>query len=380
MGSTTGHTRRGTGGCDGRSADVALQVQIAKNLPGFSLEVEFAADHAPLSILGPSGAGKSMLLRCVAGLVKPDRGRITLGDEIFYDGERRVHAPAPRRRLGLLFQHYALFPHRTVEENIAFGLRHLPPKERAARVVTLVERTHVSGLEHRYPRELSGGEQQRVALARALATEPKALLLDEPLSALDTHLRSQMEALLQETIASYERPTLLVTHNIEEAYRLGAHLLVLSRGRVAAFGPKEEIFRHPPSREVAQLTGCKNFSRARAVSENMVEALDWGCRLRVAQAISRPPAYVGIRAHHIDYTESSNASPSEENTFPCWLVRSSETPFRITLYLRMHRPAGDSADFHLQAEVFKEKWQRFRDRPLPWHVRLSPESLFVVPE
>jgi molybdate transport system permease protein len=288
--------------------------------------------------------------------------------------------PARERGLGLLFQHYALFPHRTVAENIAFGLSHLPPRDRVARVRSLVERVHVSGLEKRYPHELSGGEQQRVALARALAIEPKALLLDEPLSALDTHLRSQVEALLQETFASFQRPTLLVTHNIEEAYRLGEQLLVLSRGRVAAFGGKEEIFRHPPSLEVARLTGCKNFSRVRPISENTVEALDWGCQLRIAHSIPRPPAFVGIRAHHIEFAESSNAHSPEENTFPCWLVRSSETPFRITLYLRFDRAPENDAEFHLQAEVFKEKWQGFRSRPLPWHVRLSPDSLFLLPE
>jgi molybdate transport system permease protein len=365
---------------------MALEVQIEKKLPDFTLEASFKADSAPLSILGPSGAGKSMLLRCIAGLSAPDRGKISLDGEVFYDSERRVQMTARKRRLGLLFQHYALFPHRTVEENIAFGLPALPAKQKEECVATLVKRTQVAGLERRYPRELSGGEQQRVALARALATEPKALLLDEPLAALDTHLRSQMEALLQETFAGGDRPTLLVTHNIEEAYRLGAQLLILSRGRIASWGAKEEIFRHPPTQEVARLTGCKNFSRARMVAENVVEAIDWGCRLRVKQTTGRPAAFVGIRAHHIDYAESAGAGATvgtvagTENTFPCWLARSSETPFRITLYLRLHETPRDSSDFHLQAEVFKEKWQRFRDRPLPWHVRLSPDALFVMPE
>jgi ABC-type sulfate/molybdate transport systems ATPase subunit len=365
---------------DGRGAEMTLEVQIVKKLPDFTLEVAFTVDHAPLGILGPSGAGKTMLLRCIAGIVRPDRGRIALDGQVFFDSELRIHTPARERRLGLLFQHYALFPHRTVAQNIAFGLPHLPPTGRDETVAALVKRARVSGLEQRYPRELSGGEQQRVALARALAIEPKALLLDEPLSALDTHLRSQVEGLLQDTFTSFHRPALLVTHNIEEAYRLGAQLLVLSRGRVAAFGPKEEIFRHPPSLEVARLTGCKNFSRVRPVSENFVEALDWGCRLRVAQPIGRPPAYVGVRAHHIEFAESSKENSRDENTFPCWLARSSETPFRITLYLRLHRPPVDSGEFDLQAEVFKEKWTRFRERPLPWHVHLPPDSLFLLPE
>lgn len=357
-----------------------LEVQIAKKLRDFTLDVSFSADSEPLSILGPSGAGKTMLLRCIAGLERPDRGRITLNDRVLFDSEQHVQIPVRERCVGLLFQHYALLPHRTVEENVAFGLRSLPAADRATRVKDLIARTHLIGLESRYPRELSGGEQQRAALARALAIEPEALLLDEPLSALDTHLRSQMEAQLQETFAAYKRPALLVTHNVEEAYRLGEHLLVLSRGRVSASGAKEEIFRHPPTAEVARLTGCKNFSRARALSSGLVEALDWGCQLRVRQSIARPVAHVGIRAHYIDFVEPSDANTATENTFPCWLVRSSETPFRITLYLHLQRPSGDGVAHHLQAEVYKEKWERFRDRPFPWHVRLSADQLVLFPE
>jgi molybdate transport system permease protein len=280
----------------------------------------------------------------------------------------------------MLFQHYALFPHRTLAENIAFGLRGLPRDEQSRRVAALLQRTHITGLESRYPREVSGGEQQRAALARALAIEPEALLLDEPLSALDTHLRSQMEAQLQETFTAYQRPALLVTHNIEEAYRLGDRLMVLARGRVAALGEKDDIFRFPPSLEVARLTGCKNFSRVRAISDRAVEALDWNCTLQVTHPIARPPAYVGIRAHRIEFIDSAAATAGSNNVFPCWLASSSETPFRVTLYLNLHRPPADAGEHHLQAEVFKEKWETFRGLPSPWRVRLSPDSLFLLSE
>ena len=288
--------------------------------------------------------------------------------------------PARERRVGMLFQHYALFPHRTLGENIAFGLSALPRDERLRRVADLLTRTHISGLENRYPQEVSGGEQQRAALARALAIEPEALLLDEPLSALDTHLRSQMEVQLQETFATFRRPTLLVTHNIEEAYRLGEQMMVLSRGRIAAFGPKEAIFRSPPNLEVARLTGCKNFSRARAISANTIEALDWNCTLQVAQAIDRPPAYVGIRAHQIEFIGPSHAAAVNQNVFPCWVANSSETPFRMTLFLSLHGPNRPSGEHYLQAEVFKEKWEGFRNREEPLQVRLPPEALFLLPE
>jgi molybdate transport system permease protein len=359
---------------------VPLEIQIAKKLPDFTLDVSFATDNTPLSILGPSGAGKTMLLRCIAGLEHPDQGSIVLNGRALFDADRKIAIPAHERHVGMLFQHYALFPHRTVAENIAFGLARLTRDEQDKRVAALMERVHISDLSQRYARELSGGEQQRAALARALATEPEALLLDEPLSALDTHLRSQMEAQLQETFAAYQRPVLVVTHNIEEAYRLGDRLLVLSRGRIAALGPKEQVFRHPPTLEVAQLTGCKNFSRAKAISPTTIEAFDWSCQLKVAHPITGAPAHVGIRAHHIDFIEAANETAPSDNVLPCWLVRLSETPFRTTLFLRLHQPVGNSSEYHLQAEVFKEKWERFRDRPFPWHVRLSQDSLFLLPE
>jgi molybdate transport system permease protein len=359
---------------------VTLEVQIEKKLAEFTLDVAFSATETPLSILGASGAGKSMLLRCIAGLEKPGRGRITLNERVLFDSSQRVGIPARERRIGMLFQHYALFPHRTVAQNIAFGLQDFPREEQSARTTSLVTRTHLMGLENRYPRELSGGEQQRTALARALAIQPEALLLDEPLSALDTHLRGQVEAQLQETFATYRRPALLVTHNMEEAYRLGEQLLVLARGRVSAFGAKQEIFRRPPSSEVARLTGCKNISRAHPNADGTVEALDWACRLRLAQAPTRPPNYIGIRAHHIDFPESAGEAVQEPNVLPCWLVRTSETPFRITLLLSLNPQRAEAGESHLQAEVFKEKWERFRNHPQPWRVRLSPESLFAMPE
>jgi len=360
---------------------MALEVQIEKKLLDFVLHVSFRAEAEPLSILGASGAGKTMLLRCIAGLEQPDRGKVTLNNRSFFDSEAQVNTPARQRRIGMLFQNYALFPNRTVAENIGFGLKGLPRDEQSKRIADLIKRTHLAGLEDRYPRELSGGEQQRVALARALAIEPEALLLDEPLSALDTHLRSQIEIQLQETFSTYRRPALLVTHNMEEAYRLGAQLLVLSRGRVVASGGKEEIFQRPPSVEVARLTGCKNISRARAISDHAVEALDWGCTLHLAQPVPLPAGFVGIRAHHIEFVEAAE-NLGGENTFPCWLVQSSETPFRITLFLSLQQLSSQpqAEGSQLQAEVFKEKWLRFRDKLFPWHARLLAGAVFWMKE
>ena len=183
---------------------MSLEVAIEKKVRGFSLAVKFTADGAPVGLLGPSGSGKTMTLRAIAGLETPDRGRIVLHGRVLYDSDQGINLPARERRIGLLFQNYALFPHLTVAENIAFGLQRLSVQDRNARVAKQLAAAHLDGLANRYPATLSGGEQQRVALARALAIEPAALLLDEPFSALDTHLRGALERQLRETLGSYQ--------------------------------------------------------------------------------------------------------------------------------------------------------------------------------
>ena len=191
---------------------------------------------------------------------------------------------------------------------------------------------------------LSGGEQQRVALARALAVEPAALLLDEPFSALDTHLRSTLERQLRDTLSEYQGATLFVSHNLEETYRVCEDLVILERGSVAAHGPKEEIFRHPPTLEVARLTGCKNFSRARRTEDGLVEAIDWGCSLHVTQDFAYRVRHAAIRAHHIRVRGDGTSAEGRQNVFSCWLAAMTETPFRVTLDLRIGGPpAGASA-------------------------------------
>lgn len=357
---------------------MGLEVDIEKQLESYALRVLFRANDEPLSILGASGAGKSMTLRCVAGLERPDRGRIVLNERVLFDSEKKIDLPARERRVGIVFQRYALLPNMTVEENIGFGLEHLPRAERNAKVQKYIRDAHLQGLERRLPGQISGGEQQRVALARALAGDPEALLLDEPLSALDTYLRQVVERQLAQTLAARRGTTLFVTHNIDEAYRIGSEMLVLSRGQVVASGPKRQIFDHPPTLGVAQLTGCKNLSEARSISSHLVEAIDWHCKLDVGQG-SEHSGHVGIRAHHIAFQEDG-AGAEEVNSFPCWVVSTSETPFRVTVYLRLNGPPGAGDGPHLQAELYREKYDRLKNRPMPWRVVLPREKLFTVPD
>ncbi len=355
---------------------MSLTVCIQKNLANYCLDVDFTVDRAPLGLLGSSGSGKSLTLRCIAGIDSPDSGIIILNDRVLYESRRGINRPSRDRRVGFVFQNYALFPHLTVGQNIAYGLKHCGKIERCYRVAQQLEQMQLSGLGDRYPHQLSGGQQQRVALARALAPEPDLLLLDEPFSALDAHLRSALETQLSQTLADYRGLTLFVSHNLEEAYRLCPQLLVLSHGKMMAQGNKQGIFDDPGSVTVAQLTGCKNYSRVEWLSTHKIRALDWNCTLETEELVSPLQTHVGIRAHHIAFLDSLEGA----NRFPAWIAGSSETPHRQTLYLKLGQPPADSGDYHLRAEVFKEKWERLKSRPFPWCVGLFPSRLLLLRE
>jgi molybdate transport system permease protein len=352
-----------------------LAVKIEKQVPGFHLKVNFRTDQAPLGLLGTSGSGKSMTLRCIAGLETPSRGRIVLNGRVLFDSNAKINVPSRDRKVGLVFQNYALFPHLTVAQNIAFGMGHIPKAKKAEEVVHYLEIMQLSGLGDRYPQQLSGGQQQRVALARALAIQPDILLLDEPLSALDTYLRSHVEKLLIDVLSTYNGITLFITHKLEEAYRVCRNLLILAHGEILAEGTKEEIFEHPPNFQVARVTECKNFSRVRVLDPYRLDALDWGCQLAMTEPVPPETSYLGLRAHHIRFPGEAN----QPNTFPGWLAMSSETQHRVTLYIKLHQEPVSPQDYHLQVEVYREKWESLKTRPFPWHIRLDPARLITMP-
>ncbi|AFY59105.1 molybdate ABC transporter, permease protein [Rivularia sp. PCC 7116] len=351
-----------------------LIVNIEKNLKSFQLQVNFTADRNTLGLLGASGSGKSMTLRCIAGLEKPWRGRIVLNGRVLFDAKRKINLPSRKRRIGFLFQNYALFPHMTVAQNIAFGLQELPKNERISKVRQYIDMMQLQDLENRYPHQISGGQQQRVALARALVIEPEAILLDEPLSALDTYLRNQIEKLLRKVLSSYQGATLFITHKLEEAYRVSSNIMVMSQGKVIANDTKENIFERSPNLIVAKVTECKNISRAEIVDNRTVKALDWNCNLTVVEPIPNNVKYLGIRAHHLRFSTDSN----QENTFPCWVADISETQHRVSVYLKLNYPARDFEDYDLQVEIYKEKWVCIKERSFPWYVRLEAGRLMLM--
>lgn len=350
-----------------------LQVAIANHVPGFQLQVTFSAGPEPLGLLGASGSGKSMTLRCIAGLDKPSEGKIVLNGRVLFDSKAGVDVPSCDRQVGMMFQNYALFPHLTVAQNIAFGMPG-PRQERLSQIKGALTQFDLQHLGDRYPAQLSGGQQQRVALSRALASQPQVLLLDEPLSALDTYLRSRTEQTLKAVLSQYRGVTLFVTHKLEEVYRVCPHLLVISQGCILAADSREAVFTAPSSRAVAQVTECKNFSRAGRISDRRLWAYDWGCELQVKAAVPVDLVYVGIRAHHLQFSGPADS----QNSALVWLSAVSETQHWVTLYITLHQPPNSEQDYHLQADIYREVWYEIQQQPLPWRVYLDPDHIIMM--
>jgi len=246
-----------------------LEVSVRKRLgPGFTLDVDFAAPPGVTVLFGASGSGKTLTLRAVAGLLRPDAGRVSAGGRVLFDSDSGIDIPVARRRVGYLFQNLALFPHMTALENVEFAAGGVPRGERRGRALSLLERLGVAHAAGRRPREVSGGEAQRVALARALAASPRVLLLDEPLSALDEPVRLRIVKDLKELNEELRLPVLYVTHSRDEALLLGGRAVIYERGRVAAEGSPEELFAAPASETVARLTGVENIFEGTVVARD----------------------------------------------------------------------------------------------------------------
>ena len=351
--------------------EIKLEVDIQKQLPDFLLDIAFTinSQQNPLGILGSSGAGKTTLLRCIAGLETPDRGVIVLNNRVLFDSAKRINLPPQERAVGLVFQDYALFPHLTVAENIAFGMSVTHSALVIEKEVTKqLQEVNLPLLYDRFPAQLSGGEQQRIALARALASNPAVTLLDEPFSALDTNLKARLIKLLHKRLTNYPGLTLYVTHNLAEAYYLCPQLLIIDRGKAIAFNQKQNVINHPPNLKTAQITGCNNFSRAKKISSQIITAIDWQCELQVEHPIPKNLSQIGIYAHVITFTKNESGI----NIFPVWLTKYSEFPNKVIAYLKLHSTINNAEDYQLEAEISLLEWQRLNKLAFPWHIHLSP--------
>jgi len=296
-----------------------LEVSLHRIVGTFELQVEFVAEPGITVLFGHSGSGKSMTLRCIAGLARPDSGRITLGSDVIFDSERHINLPAHRRGLGMVLQNLALFPHLSVKSNIEFGLVGVPDGLRRARTRDMLSLLNLAGFEKRKPRSLSGGQQQRVALARALALENRLLLLDEPFSALDDSLRTSMRKELLRLRAELGLTILFVTHDLREAHFLADRVAVFDNGRILQLDTREAIFKRPNSRRVAQLTGVPNIWRGvvTAVEQGSLQVLVDGLPLRssanAAGLACGQAVDVIVRAERINLRRDLSGAPGGSN-------------------------------------------------------------------
>ena len=277
----------------GGSDFLGLRVRLRQERP-ILLDVSFECGAGELlALVGPSGSGKTTVLRCIAGLAAPPEGEVTCNGETWLDTRSGAATSPQRRRVGLVFQHYALFPHLDALANVASAMTHRPRRERAGRARTLLARVNMQGLEARRPADLSGGQRQRVALARALARDPQVLLLDEPFSAVDQLTRRRLRLELAQLRREIRIPMVLVTHDLDEAQLLGDRLSVLHHGRTLQTGPMQEVIRHPTSAVVARLIDHRNVFTG-VVSRHDEEAdrtwLDWaGTQLECELATAFEP-------------------------------------------------------------------------------------------
>ncbi len=276
---------------------MAIDVDIRKKVGNFQLDVRFCAEEEIFALLGASGCGKSMTLKCIAGIETPDEGRIVLNDRVLYDSAEKINLIPQKRKVGYMFQDYALFPNMTVEKNIMAGMGKKPERKVVA---DYIERFQLKGLENHLPKQLSGGQKQRVALARMMAARPEILLLDEPLSALDSFLKWQVEEEMMEILNGIKKTVLFVSHSRDEVYHLCDSVCVLEKGHVETVQKKMEFFDNPQTAAAARISGCRNIVPAERVSDHELLVPGWGMRFVLEKKIPGDIAYAGVRAHYIE--------------------------------------------------------------------------------
>lgn len=276
---------------------MSLVVDIEKRIGTFWLRAAFEMDEETVALLGASGHGKSMTLKCIAGIERPDRGRIVLDGTVLFDAEARIDLPPQARRVGLLFQSGALFPHMSVRHNVLCGLhRERDARRREEALAEALAMLQLTELADRRPHQLSGGQAQRVALARVLVGRPRLLMLDEPSSSLDAHLRAQLWMRLRELLHGHG--TILVTHDRDEAYQLCGRIAAIHEGRLLGLKDARAFFDDPGTVPAAVLSGCENVAPARKTGEHEVDVPSWGVRLHTARPVRDDLVAVGVRAHH----------------------------------------------------------------------------------
>lgn len=338
---------------------MSLKVNIKKRLGNFNLDVAFETERGVFAILGASGCGKSMTLKCIAGIETPDEGRIELNGRVLYDSAKKINLTPQKRRVGYMFQDYALFPNMTVEQNIKAGMGKHQEEEK---VRSYINRFRLEGMEKHYPAQLSGGQKQRVAMARMIASEPDILLLDEPFSALDSYLKWELEQEMRDMLAEVQKPVLFVSHNRDEVYRLCSMVSCIDHGKMEVIEKTKEFFHNPKTKTAAVLSGCKNISAAEIVDNNHIKALGWGITLCVSEIPEETKA-VGIRAHSF-YPVNAEQIPGKE---------SAANESRVSV---IHEGTGLKKYRNpVQEEnIFKIEESRIIEDPFEWNISFRPSK------
>lgn len=343
---------------------MSLSVSIKKRFPSFTLDVNIEAGNETLGWLGESGCGKSLTMRCIAGIETPDEGKIVVNGKTFFEREAgkraSVNLTPQERKTALLFQNYQLFPNLTVEENVAAGISRKTPKaERAMQVQAELKRFGLEPFGKRYPSQLSGGQQQRVALARMLAAQPDILMLDEPFSALDAHLKGMLEQNLAGIFESYKGTILYVSHDIDEALRFCDRIAVVENGHIAEMTSGNSLVNNPQSKAGIKLSGCKNVTPAIYIDDHSVFLPAWGIEVITASATPKDVCCLGVRGFFLERSSGPGA-----NTFRTRVVRTSDSRFDRSVLLEFldRAPNADVAVGQAENDM------RFLKQHLFWRV------------
>lgn len=302
---------------------MAIEVRIHREFDDFKLDVQFRSESRRIGILGASGCGKSLTLKSIAGIERPETGKIESAGKVFFDSAKKIWMPPQERNVGYLFQNYALFPTMTVEKNIGIALR-CGKKEKEKKVRDMIERFSLQGLEKKLPGQLSGGQQQRTALARIMIYEPDMILLDEPFSALDSYLKEQTQRECLELLQDYPGTVILVSHSRDEIYRFSEEVLVMDGGKAVIQKTVKELFEHPQKVAAAKLTGCKNIEEIVWKDGKHLYVPGWDMVIPAGMGNVGDAQAIGIRAH--EFTTERTESDGEL-VFPVYKPEVKEDLF-----------------------------------------------------